>query len=270
MEGGSWHWRLEPRLRSLLLESEWRRLRVSLPASLRAAASSIKAGEPDQCLVNMGEDLLTINALPDLSFATVDKKLLYYIWTKFLFFKQLARHQVAGTRTGSTRCISHMAVALQASHLQKSGDLQWRGFHSAIPVNCCVSRFNPDVMLTCLFHVFFFFFFLLNVAVWYLFYRHCWSNLGLCLISISLFLQWDTVRRERKNAHWQTSFLVRQSWPSTKPTRQREKSSGNNLVGVFKVTVRTRVPADISYCKMTWDLVFQPWRLCRGGGGGGV
>ena len=78
------------------------RLRVSLPTSLSAAASSVVAGIPEQIFLDLqispkcvsgGEGhLLTFNGLTVLGFASVDRKSLYHIFCKSLFFKQLASH----------------------------------------------------------------------------------------------------------------------------------------------------------------------------------
>ena len=105
-ENGRWKLALEvsakPGLRSLRLVAELLdRLRVSLPTSLSAAASSVVAGIPERVVfpglrispkcVSRGQGhLLTYYGLTDLVFASVDRKSLYHICSKSLFFKQLA------------------------------------------------------------------------------------------------------------------------------------------------------------------------------------
>ncbi|KAK0155418.1 Transposon TX1 uncharacterized protein [Merluccius polli] len=139
------------------------RLRVSLPTSLSAAASSAVAGIPEhvvfpelrispKCISRGQGHLLTFNGLTDLVFASVNKKSLYHICSKSLFFMQLANRQ-------DTKWRQHGQVPPNLSPTwrllykppisKRVGDLQWRVLHLAIPTNRFVSRFNPDVMPTC-------------------------------------------------------------------------------------------------------------------------
>ena len=105
-ENGRWKSALEVSaqtgVRSLRLVADLLgRLRVSLPTSLSVEASSVVAGIQEGVVlpglwiapkcVSRGEGhLLSFNGLTDLLFASVDRKSLYHISSKSLFFKLLA------------------------------------------------------------------------------------------------------------------------------------------------------------------------------------
>ena len=150
-----------------------------------------------RCASRGGGHLLTFNALTDLSLASVDRKSLYNICCKSLFFNQLVSHPDTKWRehgqfppdfSPTWRLLYKPPIS------KRVGDLQWRVLHLAIPTNRFVSRFNHDVCQPALSARprTRFFIFSLNAPDCYLcflFYRHCWGNLAFFLTTICLFPQ---------------------------------------------------------------------------------
>ena len=73
--------------------------------------------------------------------------------------------------------------------------------------------------------------------------------------------------KERKGKCTVANFLLGQAKLAIYKTHKTEMEEGNgkDLVGVFKVMVRTRVAADFAYYKMTDELLRFNQRWCIGG-----
>ena len=219
--------------------------------------------------------LLTFNGLTDLLiFASVDRKSIYHICSKSLFFKHLVSRP-------DTKWRQHGQVPPNLSPTwwllykppisKRVGDMQWRVLHLAIPTNHFVSRFNLDVMPTCPFcpapeTVFHFFTECSRLLPLFSLLQTLLRELGF-LFNQNLLVFSVRYSKERKGKFTLANFLLGQAKLAIYKTHKTEKEEGKgkDLVGVFKVMVRTRVAADFAYYKMTDEFLCFNQRGCIDG-----
>lgn len=142
-----------------------RRLKVSLPDTLTPSTISFMENAnrmvlfPDLLFspraavdeVREGQ-LLSFRWMKDLRFATVGKKTLYYLCCKSAHSKQLARRPDTKWREKMLvppALSPTWRLLYKAPIPKRTRDLQRRVFHSAVPTNVFVSRFNSDVLPNC-------------------------------------------------------------------------------------------------------------------------
>lgn len=103
----------------------------------------------------LDEDLnntLLLKGFKDVSFQNVEKKMLYGMCVKSLFYAQLKKRTdtkwreyllISSEITPSWRCFYKPPIP------KRSGDLQWRILHCAVATNSFVSKFNAMVSSAC-------------------------------------------------------------------------------------------------------------------------
>ncbi len=93
-----------------------------------------------------------LKGFEDVLFHNVDKKILYCMCVKSLFYTQLKRRvdtkwreylSISSEITPSWRCLYKPPIP------KRSGDLQWRVLHCAVATNSFVSKFNEMVLSAC-------------------------------------------------------------------------------------------------------------------------